>query len=202
MATSRGIPGQDREKVSEPVSEFLRFLITRWEQDGKTLKSLAQAATLAQSMPSQIKARTSDASFYSAAKLAGPLGYTDLPELVTAAYAWWRSDRSEAPDTSATSASPVAEAMRLALSYAVTQEQIDRVMTRLPPEKYTHKDALWWLARFHEERSLDAEQAANRRAREAAPSIALPPKAKRTRPARAVDGASSSVPPGSRKANG
>src|SRR5690349_7540647 len=61
----------------EPVSEFIRLHIERWERDGKLIKDLATAAGLAKSMPSQIKARTSNATLYSARKLAGPLGYRD-----------------------------------------------------------------------------------------------------------------------------
>ena len=156
-----------KEKVAEPVSEFIRFLIERWEADGKLLKDLAKAAVLAKSMPSQIKGRTSDASFYSAAKLARPLGYNDLPDLVFAAYTWWRSpDRTQVPGTD--QASPVAEAIRLALSYSVTQDQIDRVLTRLPPERYD-EGVMWWLSKFHEEQTLDRDAAAARLGRERSP---------------------------------
>ena len=86
------------EDLAEPVSEYLRFLITEWEDAGKTLKDLAAQAGLAKSMPSQIKARTSNASFYSATKLGPIFGYRDLPSLVTAAYAWWKSDRKTRPE--------------------------------------------------------------------------------------------------------
>ncbi len=93
---------QQPKKVAEPVSEYLRFLIADWERKGGKLYVLAEQAGLAKSMPSQIKARTSDASFYSAAKLAAPLGYPDLPSLVQAAYAWWNSvDRTVRPETGA-----------------------------------------------------------------------------------------------------
>lgn len=91
--------GEDQgEDVAEPVSEFLRFLIAEWEAEGKLLYVLADQAGLAKSMPSQIKAGTSNASFYSASRLAAPLGYRDLPSLVTAAYAWWKSDRKARPE--------------------------------------------------------------------------------------------------------
>ena len=88
----------DEEEAPEPVSEYLRFLIAEWEGEKKTLKDLAAQAKLAKSMPSQIKARTSNASFYSATKLAPIFGYRDLPALVTAAYAWWKSDRKTRPE--------------------------------------------------------------------------------------------------------
>ena len=166
------------EKVAEPVSEFIRFLIERWEADGKKLKDLAATAVgengkgLAKSMPSQIKLRTSDASFYSAAKLAGPLGYADLPELVTAAYAWWRSaDRTQLPTNGR--GSPVAEAIRDALKYGVTQDQIDRVLQRLPMDRYDEMSGGWWLMRFLEEQSLDRDAAAARLGRERSPHATL-----------------------------
>ncbi len=151
-----------KEQATEPVSEFLRELIRRWESDGRKLKDLAEAASLAKSMPSQIKARTSNASFYSASKLATPLGYRDLPDLVQAAYAWWASDRATIPGSVA--ATPLAEAMDLAAEYGVTQTQIARVIERFPMSAYAHKDTLWWLSRFHEERSLDAERDAELKA--------------------------------------
>ena len=147
----------DQQKEPEPVSEFLRFLISRWEADGKKLYRLAEEAGLAKSMPSQIKAKTSDASLYSARKFAKPFGYADLPDLVNAAWTWWHSDRSEKPASAAES--PRAEALRLAESYGVTRAQIDRVLAHFPLPDYGHQDALWWLARFHEERSRDAERA-------------------------------------------
>jgi hypothetical protein len=145
-----------KEQAPEPVSEFLRTLITKWEADGRKLKDLAKAADLAKSMPSQIKARTSNASFYSASRLAKPFGYRDLPDLVQAAYKWWRSDRSTLPASAAET--PLAEAMALAASYGVTPAQSARVLERFPIAEYAHKDELWWLAHFHEERSLDAER--------------------------------------------
>lgn len=144
------------EKTSDPVTEFIRFLITEWETAGKKLYVLAKEAGLAKSMPSQIKAKTSDASFYSATKLAGPFGYADFPELVVAAYQWWHSDRSTRPAGSAESAQ--AEAVRLARKYAVTPKQIARVLERYPLPEYAHADGLWWLSRLHEERTLEAEQ--------------------------------------------
>lgn len=86
------------EKDVDPVSEFLRFLIDEWQEQGKLMKDLAEQAGLAKSMPSQIKARTSDASFYSASRLARPLGFRDLPDLVDAAYTWWGGDRTKRPE--------------------------------------------------------------------------------------------------------
>lgn len=147
-----------KSRSEEPVSEFIRFLITRWEGDGKKLYELAAQAGLAKSMPSQLKARTSDASFYSATKLAKPLGYADLPDLVHAAWAWWHSDRTVVPAGAAES--PRAEAMRLAAQYGVTQQQIARVLERFPLPQFAHADTLWWLSRFHEERTIEAEQSA------------------------------------------
>ena len=70
----------------DPVSEFIRELIAQWERADKKLKYLAKAAGLAPSMPSQIKARTSAATFYTATRLARPFGYRDLPALVDAAW--------------------------------------------------------------------------------------------------------------------
>lgn len=145
-----------KEQAPEPVSEFLRHLIERFEAGGGKLKDLAHEAGLAKSMPSQIKARTSNASFYSAAKLAPPLGYRDLPDLVVAAYTWWSSDRSKTPPGAAET--PATEAMRIAAEYGVTATQIARVVERLPPAEYAQKDALWWLAHFHAERSLELER--------------------------------------------
>lgn len=173
-ATFDVVAAKKTEKVAEPVSEFLRFLIDRWEADGRLLKDLAAEAELAKSMPSQIKARTSDASFYSASRLAVPLGYADLPALVTAAYAWWRSaDRTQMPPTSEDEAHPiVAEAIRDALKYAVTQEQIDRVLQRLPPERYAEMPGSWWLSRFLEEQSLDRDLEGLRRGRDRSPLAA------------------------------
>lgn len=154
--------GEAKSKDAEPVSEFIRELIGRWEGEGKFLKDLASAAGLAKSMPSQIKARTSDATLYSATKLARPLGYVDLPDLVNAAYAWWHSsDRTVIPESSTDA--PRAEAIRLAEKYGVTQEQVGRVLSRWPLDDYGDKDTLWWLSRFHEERTLDAEKAAKSR---------------------------------------
>ncbi len=146
----------DAVRESDPTTEFIRVLIRRWEDGGGKLKDLAAAAGLAKSMPSQIKARTSAASFYSATKLAKPFGYADFPDLVNAAWTWWQSDRTQIPAGHVET--PRAEAMRLAVGYGVTQDQIGRVIQRFPSPRYDHHDALWWLSRFHEERSLDAEQ--------------------------------------------
>lgn len=155
----------EKESIDDPVSEFIRELIRRWEGSGKKLYVLAAQAGLARSMPSQIKARTSAASFYSATKLSRPLGYADLPELVNAAWAWWHSaDRSQIPELSIESAR--AEALRLAHSYGVNADQTRRVLERFPLPQFAHKDSLWWLARFHEERSLDVEIAGAQRAAE------------------------------------
>ena len=152
-----------RERVSDPVTEFIRFRITQWENEGKTLKALAEVSGMAKSMPSQIKARTSDATFYSATKLAGPFGYKNLPDLVNAAWQWWHSaDRSVSPASSA--GSPRTEAIALAMSYGVTEAQIARVLERFPADEFAHSDELWWLSRFHEQRSLEAEQSAALRA--------------------------------------
>ncbi len=152
-------------KELEPVSEFIRFLIDRWSADGKLLKDLAQSAGLAKSMPSQIKARTSDATMYSARKLAKPLGYKDLPDLVNAAWRWWHSkDRAVAPPSAAEA--PQAEALRIAEQYGVTKGQIVRVLERFPLAEFPHQDALWWLSKFHEARTEDAERQAARRAAE------------------------------------
>lgn len=148
----------DKSRESDPVSDFIRHLIDRWEASGGKLKALAAEAGLAQSMPSQIKARTSNASFYSASKLAKPFGYADLPDLVNAAWTWSRGDRQVIPPS--TSEAPRVEAMRLAAQYAVTSEQMQRALQRYPSPDYDHKDVLWWLSRFHEERTLDAERAA------------------------------------------
>lgn len=149
----------EKAKPDDPTTEFIRFLIDRWEKDGKLLKDLAAAAELAKSMPSQIKAGTSAASFYSAAKLARPLGYADLPALVVAAWDWWRSgDRSVVP-AAASATDPQAEALRIIQSYGVTQAQVARVLDRYPRSEYSHKDTLWWLAKFHEARSDDADRA-------------------------------------------
>lgn len=155
MAENRG-GKPPHERVAEPVSEFIRWLIERWEADGKLLKTLAAEAGLAKSMPSQIKARTSDASFYSASKLAVPLGYRDLPDLVTAAYAWWRSkDRSRLPES--TAESPIAEGMRVAMNYGVTQAQIDRAIGRVqPPEIRERLPAGEWLRIFLDEHSNES----------------------------------------------
>lgn len=153
----------ERMKEPEPVSEFIRFLMERWQADGKRLNALTDAAGVAQSLASQIKARTSDATFYSASRFARPLGYRDLPHLVIAAYEWWGSkDRNQMPDVSAES--PLAEATRLAQQYAVTHEQIGRVLARYPAADFADKDALWWLTKFHEERTFDLERAAVQRA--------------------------------------
>lgn len=162
------------EKVAEPVSEFLRFLIERWEAGGGRLNALAAQAGLAQSMTSQIKLKTSNASFYSAAKLAGPLGYEDLPALVTAAYAWWRSaDRAVMPEGEGGTAQPVvAEAIRDALKYSVTQAQIDRVLLRLPPDRYPEMSGGWWLSRFLEEQSIERDLDGVRRGHERSPQVA------------------------------
>lgn len=160
------MPSEKLQKEAEPVSEFIRELITRWEQSGKLLKDLAAESGMAKSMPSQIKARTSDATLYSARKLAKPLGYADLPDLVNAAWAWWYSDRKSLP-TSAPEA-PRTEAIRLAESYGVSREQIDRVLERWPLAEFGDKDALWWLARFHEERTIDAERTGHVRAEKSA----------------------------------
>lgn len=89
--------GDEGAALAEPVSEFIRFLIAEWEGQGKKLNALAKEARLAKSMPSQIKAGTSGGGFYSAARLAVPLGYRDLPDLVNAAYEWWHSDRKTRP---------------------------------------------------------------------------------------------------------
>ncbi len=148
-----------KPKEPDPVSEFIRFLIEDWEAKGAKLYVLAERAGLAKSMPSQIKARTSDASFYSAAKFANAFGFRDLPELVTAAYAWWRSsDRTMMPNLERESA--LAEALRLAESYSVTKEQIDRMLRRFPEDENLDEDPLWWLSKLHEIRSEDATKAA------------------------------------------
>jgi hypothetical protein len=158
-------------KEPEPVSEFIRMLIERWVSEGRRLKDLAAAAGLAKSMPSQIKARTSDATLYSARKLAKPLGYADLPDLVNAAWTWWHSrDRSVVPSSAAEA--PQAVALRIAEQYGVTEDQIERVMQRYPLEEYWQMDALWWLAKFHEARTEDAELAAAQRAIESAEAAA------------------------------
>lgn len=155
LAAAKLAKVETKKRESDPVSEFLRELISRWEASGKLIKDLAKAAGLAKSMPSQIKARTSNASFYSAAKLAKPFGYKDLPDLVSAAWTWWESDRKTIPGGHRETART--EAMRIVAEYGVTQEQMARVLERFPLPKYEHADALWWMSRFHEERSLDAE---------------------------------------------
>ncbi len=75
-------------RTPEPVSEYVRMLMSEWEAAGKTLKDLAAAAGLGSSMPSQIKNRSSDVTNYSGPKLAKALEMT-YPELVKRAYEWW-----------------------------------------------------------------------------------------------------------------
>lgn len=160
VSSAKNAEKKDKEK--EPVSEFLRHLILEWESAGKKLYVLAREAGLAKSMPSQIKGNTSDAGFYSAAKLAPVFGYRDLPDLVSAAYVWWRSkDKTQTPPSSAES--PVAAAVRAALEFAVTQEQIDRAFQRYPPEEFAQMAPGWWLSKLLEEQHLDALRASERK---------------------------------------
>jgi len=67
-------------KEPEPVSEYVRALIEQWEQSGKQLKDFAEKAGLGKSMPSQIKARTSNVTNYSGAKIAAIWGM-ELPRV-------------------------------------------------------------------------------------------------------------------------
>jgi len=155
-------PAAPPTKEFDPTSRFIRFLIAEYEEGGGKLKDLAAKAGLAKSMPSQIKARTSGASFYSAAKFARVFGYRDLAHLVAAAAVWaQQEDQTKRPSGQET---PREEAVRLALGYGLTVEQIDRVLSRLPSPDFDNQDALWWLARFHEERSLDDARAGQEKA--------------------------------------
>lgn len=101
------MPVAEKSSPPEPINEYLRFLIDKWEHDGRTLKSLAQAAGVGQSVPSQLKAKTTGAGFTTAEKLAKPLGYGSLEDLVKAAYAWWNSSRVERPDADLSGRTPV-----------------------------------------------------------------------------------------------
>ncbi|MCL2724799.1 MAG: hypothetical protein FWD69_10220 [Polyangiaceae bacterium] len=144
-------------KEIEPVSEFLRHLIAQWEAEGKMIKDLAAEAGVAQSLPSQLKARTTNASFYSATKLAKPFGFPDLAALVSAALAW---DGTTGVSALHLATSSRTEAVRIAERYGATTEQISRALQRYPEADFARKDTLWWLARIQDERALDAEREA------------------------------------------
>lgn len=146
-----------------PLAEFVRLLIQRWEDEGKTLRALKIAAEWPKtnSQVDQIKAGSS-VTEYSGSKLAKPLGYKDFPDLVAAAYAWWRAGRKAIPKSEAET--PLAEAIRIARGYAVTQAQIERAIAGVPAVAQAGLDALTWLAMFHDQKSLDARIDADLRA--------------------------------------
>jgi len=159
-------------ETEEPISAFIRELIRRWQNDGKLIKDLAKEAGLAPSMPSQIKAKTSDATFYTASKLARPFGYRDLPALVLAGWEWFHEGRFESVQAHAPEPAS-AEAVRLAKRFGMTDEQIHRVLVRWPLADYPDQDELWWLARFQEERQAEL-QTRNSGLRPTAPIVEKP----------------------------
>jgi len=159
-------------KQSDPITEFIRYRIALWQQNGGLINKLADTAGLTKSMPSQIKARTSAATLDSAPKFAAVFGYGDLANLAVAAGAWWdSSDRHVIPSVAVRD--PQAEAIRLVQPYGITQQQIARVLERYPKAEYEHKDTLWWLAKFHESRSDDADAASVVRAVKSAKAASL-----------------------------
>lgn len=158
--TVRAMGGKD----AEPLAEFVRHLIRQWEARGRTLRQLKLDAgwPKSNSQVDQIK-KGSSVTEYTGTKLAVPLGYQDFPDLVSAAYRWWRSqDRALIPDSEAET--PLAEAIRLAQQYGVMHAQIERAIARVPPDAQPALDALSWLSLFHDEKSLDARIDAELRA--------------------------------------
>lgn len=145
----------DDSKPREPVSEFIRSrIIAMKTESGITYKALAKSANLAPSMLSQIIARTSDATFYSAGRLARPLGFRDVPTLVSAAYAAWHKSPAVADDEPYPA---LAAAVRIGLEWGITAAQVDRALKRYPPAQFGAMDEFWWLSRLHEERSYDVK---------------------------------------------
>lgn len=139
------------EPTTEPVTDLIRQRLRELKSGGRTYKDVAREAGLAPSMISQLMLETSQATIYNATRLAKPLGYRDLPALVNAAYARARGAEAAEP------APQRAQAIAFALEHGVTMEQIDRAIRRFADARFEEMDAVWWLSRFHEERSLDAD---------------------------------------------
>ncbi len=148
---------EPREESPEPITAYVRHRLEEWETEGRTLKELIVRGGFGgkggkSSMPSQVKNGTSSVTNVTGPKFAQAFGFADYPELVSAAYAWMRAE-----DKSALSpqGGPLAEGIRIALGYSVTQAQVDRVVAAVG-DRRDRLDGLEWLGLFLAERSLDA----------------------------------------------
>lgn len=141
----------------EPLAEFVRLLIGRWEASGQSLRSLKLAAgwTKSNSQVDQIK-KGSSVTEYTGSKLAAPLGYRDFPTLVSAAYTWWGAKQRGEPE-------PVVEnsaltlAIQTAREYGVTGEQIERVIQSVPLDQRELLSDATWLQGFLQARAWALE---------------------------------------------
>lgn len=151
-------------RAPEPVSEYVRHLIEKWEADGKLLKDLAKRAGLGTSMPSQIKAKTSDVTNYSGPKLAAAWGWS-YPELVSRAYAWWARRESGASEDEAPHSARV-EAMDRAKGLGATEGAIQRVLASHDGPEFDELDEMAWVAMFLNEALQERTLRARGKARE------------------------------------
>lgn len=118
----------------EPVTAYVRHRIERWEAEGRTLKEMQLLGWgKKSSMPSQVKAKTSAVTNVSGPIFAKVFGFADYPELVATAYAWARTGKDATAEGSA-----LAEGVRRALEYGVTQDQIDRAIASVGEERREH----------------------------------------------------------------
>lgn len=147
----------------DPVTPYVRHLLKERDDAKLPQKELAERAGFADgkwSMIAQIKNGTSRVTFVTVKRLARAFG-TDPLTLHARAIAW-----KEGRPLDGATVTAQAEAIGFALDHGVTKEQIDRAVRRYPVAEVGEQDAMWWLAKFHEERTLSAKIAGAERALE------------------------------------
>lgn len=138
------------------MTAYVRHRLEQWEESGRKLKELVALGDfgngIKSSMPSQVKNGSSAVTNFTGPKFAKAFGFADYPALVQAAYSW--ASGAVGVDVPPKTGGALAEGIRLAVGYGVTERQIDRVVAA-NADRREHLSANDWFAAFLAEQKLD-----------------------------------------------
>lgn len=140
------------------LSDFVRMKIAEWQAAGREQQQLAELAGFGKSTVAQVKKGTGVGA-KTAPGFAKAFGYSDVQEMVDAAYEWRKSSGEALDALLAEEAVQTAITQVKTFVVGATDEAIRAILSAFIHPRFRGRDAMFWVETLGNEAKRDVESA-------------------------------------------